>query len=325
MSKRILLLDLDTPCFAAASVAEERTVLVTHVPTGKQKVFKNRTEFKDRLKEKEAFNKLSEYLFEDKQEAEPVSHACVILKNIVSKIEEAVESDETWFFISGKDNFRDSLPLPTKYKSSRAGTIRPLLLTDVKQFAINKYKAEICHFDEPDDRIIYRAYELKAKGFTPIIATIDKDALAYSGLLIYNQDKPEQGIVEIPQLGSLWMDDKKTLRGNGFLWYCAQVTKGDITDSFKPSELAKVKFGDASAYKLLKDCKTEQEALLKVVQQYKEWYPEPFEYTAWDGRAFHDTTWLDVYQMYHRCCRMKAHEFDGLYVVEFAKQYGVQL
>jgi len=61
MSKRILLLDLDTPIFASSAVSETKSVLVTHQPTGKQKVFKNRKEFKELLKQKEKLAKLSEY------------------------------------------------------------------------------------------------------------------------------------------------------------------------------------------------------------------------------------------------------------------------
>jgi hypothetical protein len=324
MSKRILLLDLDTPIFASSAVSETKSVLVTHRPTGKQKVFKNRKEFKELLKQKEKLDKLSEYSIEDKQEAQPIENACHTLKMMIGRVIEDVQADEVMYFISGENNFRDSLPLPIKYKSGRSDTIRPLLLKDVKKFATKKYNAEICHGDEPDDRIIYRSYELKDKGCTPIVATIDKDALAYSGILLYNQDKPKQGIIEIPQLGSLWIDENKKVRGVGFLWFCHQMLIGDQTDTYRPTDLCKIQFGEKSSYKLLENCKTEKEALEVVIQQYEKWYPDEFEYTAWDGNN-HKVTYKDILLLYFRCVRMKSNEFDELNFFEFCQTYGVNL
>lgn len=324
MTKRILIIDLDTPCFAASAVSEDRSVLVTHEPTGLQKSFKTRTEFKEVLKAKQKEDKLPEYSFKDIQEAEPIENACHTLKSMLTRYIDDLEAEEVLYFISGKDNFRDSLPLPTKYKSSRAGTLRPLLLSDVKKFATAKYKATVCHGEEPDDAIIYTAYDLKNKGYDPIILSIDKDSLAYSGLKIYNQDKPEQGIVELPQLGSLWIDDKGKVRGNGFLWYAFQHVLGDKTDSFNPAELADVKYGEKSAYKLLHDCKSEQEVLNKVIQQYKKWYPEPITYIAWDGKEY-TKDYIQIADMYFKCSRMKTDEFDDLDFVKFCNKLGVEL
>jgi hypothetical protein len=323
MNKRILILDLDTPCFAAAAVAEDRSVLVTHVPTGIQKSFKTRTEFKEVLKAKQREDKLSEYSYEDVQVAEPIENACHTLKSMINNYCEALDYEDIQYFISGSNNFRDSLPLPTKYKSSRTGTIRPLLLSDVKKFATAKYKATVCHGEEPDDAIIYTAYDLQRQGYEPILISIDKDSLAYSGLSIYNQDKPEQGIVKIPELGSLWIDDKGKVRGNGFMWYGLQHLLGDKTDSFNPAELAKVKYGEKSAYKLIYECKFEEEVLEKILWQYKKWYPQAVTYIAWNGLV-HTADYLVIADLYFKCCRMKTDEFDDLDFMKFLDKYGVK-
>lgn len=322
MSERVLILDLDTPIYASSAVCEKRTIVVTHTPTGIQKQFENRTAFKALLEQKEKLDQIKDYAIEDIQEPEDVSHGCKILKHMVKNIQEAVQSDSTLFFISGKTNFRDSLELPRKYKSSRANTLRPLLLKDVKQYAINKFNPCICEGEEPDDAIIYRSYELKKQGYTPIISSIDKDCLAYSGLLLFDQDHPERGVVEIPELGSLWIDAKDKVRGNGFLWFCFQAINGDSVDSFKPSELSGKKFGEKSAYKLLNSCKTEKEALEVVLKQYKTWYPEAVTYTAWNGNEY-TKYYLQIADMYFKCCRMKTTADDKLDFVEFCKQYGV--
>ena len=324
MTKRVLLLDLDTPCFAAAAVAEKRSVEVTHNPSGKIKIFKTRTEFKDRLKEKGALDKLEEYSFKDIQIPEPIENACHILKSMVKQIETAVEAEESRFYISGQNNFRDNLELPTKYKSSRTDLIRPVLLKDVRKFALNKFNPEECHLDEADDRIIYRAYEIQQLGYTPIVATIDKDARAYSGIYLYNQDNPDAGINLIPRLGSLYVNEKNAVKGDGFLWYCHQMLVGDSTDSYKPTELAKIKFGEKSSFKALEACKTEKEALETVLDHYRRWYPSEVTYTAWNGEEY-TKNWFEIASLYHKCVRMKETKFDDLNFSTFCKRFDVEV
>lgn len=322
MSERVLVLDLDTPIYASSSVCEKRSIVVTHTPTGIQKQFENRTAFKDLLEQKAKLDKIKDYTVEDIQEPEDVSHGCQILKCMVKNIQAAVQADSTLFFVSGKNNFRDSIELPRRYKSSRENTLRPLLLKDVKQYAISKFQPYICDGEEPDDVIIYRSYELKKQGYTPIVSSIDKDCLAYSGLLLFNQDHPERGIIELPGFGSLWVDAKDKVRGNGFLWFCFQTLNGDSVDTFKPSELSGKKFGEKSAYKLLSACKTEKEALEVVLKQYKTWYPETVTYTAWNGIKY-TKDYVQIADMYFKCCRMKTTADDKLDFIEFCKQYGV--
>lgn len=320
--KKVALIDLDTPIYAASAAIEKRSVLVTHEPTKLQKEFNTRTEFKEVLKAKDKLDKLSEYSFLDKQDPEPIENACQVLKVMIKKIIEQVEPDEVRYYVSGKNNFRDSLELPHKYKGSRANMLRPVHLSDVRKFATNKFKAEVCEYNEPDDAIVYEGYAVKQAGDKPILISVDKDCLAYSGLYVFNQNKPELGEVLIPDLGSLWLDDKNKVRGDGFLWYCLQLQIGDKTDFFVPTDLCNAKFGEKSAYKLLKDSKTEKEALEAVLMQYKKWYPSPITYTAWNGKEY-TKDYVELAQLYHKCCRMQSHEFDQLDFIEFCKQYGV--
>ena len=320
--KKVALIDLDTPVYAAASAVTTRSVLVTHEPTQKKKEFSTRTEFKEMLKSKNKLDKLDDYSFLDQQESEPVENACRVLKTMVKWIVGKIQPDEVQYYISGKGNFRDNLELPTRYKSGRANMIRPTHLADVRRFATHKFHANVCDAYEPDDAIVINGYSVKNDGNKPVIVTIDKDALAYSGLYLFNQDKPELGEVLLPGLGSLWIDNKNKVRGNGFLWYCLQHTTGDRTDTFVPTDLCDAKFGEKSAYKLLKDCATEREALEAVLTQYKKWYPSPVTYTAWNGKE-HTKDYIEIAQLYFRCARMMEHEFDDLNFIEFCNQHGV--
>ena len=321
MSKVIALIDLDTPVYKAAAAVEERGIIVTHSPTGIQKSFSTRTEFKDLLKSKDKIDKLSEYEIEDTQEAEPAEHAFHILNNHIKFILDSFWCDEVVYMISGKTNFRSDLPLPTKYKSNRVG-LKPLLLKQVQTYAWKKYKAIVTQNEEPDDMQVWMGYEILKRGDIPILCTGDKDSKAYSGLSLFNPDKPEEGVRVIPDLASIWEDDKGKVRALGMKQYGLQQMIGDGTDGFKPTDLCGVKFGEKSALKLLEPCKTEKEVLEVVVQQYQKWYPEPFEYTAWNGKKV-ESDWKHMLNLYHACCRMKETKDDPLIAYDFYKRHGV--
>lgn len=324
MSKVIALIDLDTPVYKAAAAVEKRGIIVTHSPTGIQKSFSTRTEFKDLLKSKDKIDKLSEYEIEDTQEAEPAEHAFHILNNHIKFIINSFWCDEVVYMISGKENFRNSLPLPTQYKSNRSNLIRPLLLKDVQKYAWKKYKAIVSDGDECDDMQIYMGYEILKRGDIPVVCSIDKDSKAYSGLSLFNPDKPELGVQVIPDLGVILEDEKGKVRANGIKQYGLQMLVGDSVDGFKPTELCGVKFGEKSAMKLLEPCKTEKEVLEVVVSKYMEWYPTSFEYTAWNGDRI-ESDWKHMLALFHKCVRMKETKNDLVIAEDFYDRYGVKL
>jgi hypothetical protein len=323
MNKTIALFDLDTPIYEACAVCEQRDILVTHTLSSKTKVFKNRTEFKEMLTEKNKLDKIQEYTIEDRQQAEPLSHAVKILKNKIEQVHEYVWQDETEFLISGKDNFRSSLPLPTKYKSTRS-TVRPLLLSELRKYAHKHYGALMTVMEEPDDTQIWRGYEELQKGNKPVIIATDKDSKSYSKLFLFNPSHPEKGVIQIPDVGTIEVDSKNKVRAIGMKQYGLQMLIGDITDAFKPTELCKVKFGEKSALKLLQDLTTEQEILEVVVQKYKEWYPSEFTYTSWDGTTV-ESSYKHMLHLYHCCVRMKEHKTQLPNFESFCTKYGVNL
>lgn len=200
--------------------------------------------------------------------------------------------------------------------------MRPLLRHDCKELIKGKYKAIVIDGEEVDDAVIWMGYEYLAKGYEVVIVTSDKDANAYSGLSLFNYTLAKPEIVLIPELGELHLDDKNKVRGLGFLFYCFQLLNGDSTDNFKPSELSGNKFGEKSAYALLKDCKSKQEALTVVIKQYKEWYPIKFKYKDCFNKK-QDATWLTLISLYHQCVRMKETKDDKLDFKSFALRYGI--
>lgn len=323
MSKVIALIDLDTPIYKSAAACEERGIIVEHTPTGIQKSFSTRTEFKALLKSKNKLDKLDEYTIEDTQEAEPPEHACHLLNNQIKGILDSVWPDEVIYMMSGKTNFRNDLPLPTKYKSNRTA-LKPVLLKQVQTFAWKKFNTIVTSMEEPDDMQVWMGYEILKRGDIPVMVAIDKDAKAYSGLSLFNPDKPELGVIEIPKLGSIYEDDKGKVRALGMLQYGLQQLIGDRIDGFCPADLHKFKFGEKSALKLLENCKTEKEVLESVVGKFQEWFPEPFEYTAWNSEVI-KSDWKHMLGLFHKCCRMKETKDDKLDAVEFYAKFGVSI
>lgn len=323
MQKRVLIFDGDSIAFRASAAIDNRSVLVKHLPSERTKVFKNRTEFKDLLVLKGTEFKPELYEFTDQQDAGSLITACRIMRNQTEGIVQKLDASEVLICLSGESNFRDSLPLPSKYKGQREGAMRPVHLKAAKAFLWKNYPSVLADNREADDDLIIKGYEYLDKGYDPVLASVDKDAFSATGLSLYDFTADNAEVEKVPDFGSLW-DTGKKITGRGFVWLMAQMLMGDNADDWKPSEIAGKKYGEKTAYKLLKDCRTHAEALTKVIQQYKTWYPEPVTYTAWDGREY-TKDYRDIFQMYFYCARMMQHENDKLDAAEFCSKYGVEL
>jgi hypothetical protein len=321
MSKTVLIIDGDIVAFRSAAIAEERSILVTHQPTGIEKSFKNRTEFKKAMKER---NKeiTSDYSVTDVQDAVSPAVCNKTIKQIIENFKKAVQPDSTEIYIGGKGNFRDDLPLPVKYKSHRAGNIRPLLLADAKSYMKRACGALSHDGIEADDVLSIRGYEELAKGNKPVLATFDHDAQGHSGLWVYNFNEENAVPKEIPQLGEIYSKNSD-FHGTGLKMLAAQICGGDRSDGYRAYDLSEVKFGAKKVIDLLQPCQTEKEVLEAVVSQFRKFYPEEFVYTAWDGTE-HKADYKSMLSLYFQCAMMKRTWDDDLDYIKFLNSYGVQ-
>ena len=96
MNKRILLIDGDIIAYLCAAAAEERSILVTHRPTGITKSFKTRTAFKKVMKEK---NKEIEYEKNDESKEKNKNEEIEEIEKIIGPIK-----------VHTKDNSAPSAP-----------------------------------------------------------------------------------------------------------------------------------------------------------------------------------------------------------------------
>ncbi len=317
--KRIAIIDGDIVAYRCAAANETRSVKATHKVTGQVITCPHRTALKAQI---DGIFDITEFDIVDVQSADDVSFAYNAIKTTINALVKSCEADDFEIYISGSTNFRDDLPLPSKYKGSREGLMRPLQLKDCKDYIMRKQKGEIVEGEEADDKIAARQWEgLRSKDQITIACTQDKDANGSEGWL-YNWAKMDAP-VRIKGLGEIHLDDKKELRGTGRKWFYAQLVKGDAVDCFKPCQLSGKKFGDVGCYNLLKDCKTDKECLEAIYGQYLKWYPEPLTYTAWDG-SIHTKNAVDFMNLYAACCHMRRWKGDVLDMRVILTSLGVE-
>lgn len=308
--KSIAVIDGDLLAFKASAANETRSIEALHNPTGRAKVFKHRTEFKETIDLKKF--PLDTFTITDKQEAADLSYALHTVKKMIEGICKVCKTDQYEIYLSGANNFRDTLPLPSKYKGNRDGLMRPIQLTEVKDYLINVHKAEVV-IGEADDKISIRQYD-GVKSKTKIIGcSTDKDSLGTDGW-IYNWDTMEKPML-VKGLGELHIDDKGKVRGHGSKWKYLQWIVGDTIDGLNPCELAKVKFGEKSGYKALVDLQTEKECWQAVHDLYLKWYPESVEYIDQNG-AKCCADYLDIAQVYWDGIHMLRWEGDKVNIRE---------
>lgn len=326
MTQKIaLLIDADLICYRCAAAAEERSINVMHIKSGKQKIFKTRTQFKEFLTEKDFEYKEQDYLIDDIQTAEHISHALNTVKRIYKKLREFTGASVVESYIGGGENFRHKLELPSPYKNNRKDLLKPIHLEEVRDYVV-KYLGTEDHSGrsyEVDDLVSIRAYFYLKNGYKPIIASVDKDSYQAQGCSVLNWTEEDWNIVDIPSVGELYKG-KSGYKGTGLKFLAFQVLFGDRSDTYVPYELSKVKYGATQAYKALKDCNTEKDIIEVLVKEYKKLYPEVVEYVDCHGNQ-QSKDWLDLLRMYWKAAYMQRYENDPCYIDEYVKQYKINL
>ena len=257
--------------------------------------------------------------------------------------------------IGSGDNFRHKLPLCRPYKGTRQETLRPLLLKRVREWAVEELKAidvkprpdgenieadDYCEFYGAKGIQSYR----KTGKFDYIVIASDKDA-TNSGKLLINPDthvgdqNPLRGKFKFPQpmlikstdkcVGDLELVKKSSgseVKGYGFLFLLYQGLLGqDQADNYNAlSHLGRkdIKFGDLSAYKVLKPCTTAKEALEACINTYYELLPEGVQYTTHDGIEM-DVDTMTYMDTYFRVAYMTRSETDTMDFYKLCKAFKV--
>ena len=328
----VAVIDADVIAYKAAAANEKRTIVATHVASGRKKEFKNRTEFKGFL-DGTKFG-LEDFVLQDIQTPESLSFALHTVKCMTETICNGVGTRNYQLVLSGKENFRLSIPLPKQYKSGRDDNIRPIQLSEVRDYML-KFQGAVLAPEgvEADDDLASRKWKgykdaQAGKKVKVVACTIDKDDLGCMGWS-YNWDKMTTPLY-IDGLGELHMEGTK-VKGTGRIWLYCQSVYGDPVDTYKPVDIAnqlatknntkKVMFGDKMAYNLLKDCKTDKQCWEAIYNQYLAWYPDVTYYTDWEGIEQAKDA-VDIWQMYMDCAHMRRWQDDRIDVRKVLTNYG---
>lgn len=321
--KTVLILDGDSIAYKCAAATEKRYIQVKHTPSGVEKIFKNKTEFKSYMQEK-GKEITDKYDIFDCQEPASIAVVLRTIQQHIKKIQKYAQAHRTVIFAGECDNLRLKLDLPSKYKGNRKDNLRPVHLEAAKEYLRTVYKAKMAEGHEVDDACCISAYESLQEGDKAVMFLYDKDQCSFDGvhLILEEESSTEKTFKEMltPDLGYLTYE-KNTVKGFGYKFLAFQWIYGDKTDAFCSYELSKIKFGAKSAYDLLKDLSTKEEVSAAVVQQFKKFYPEPVKYTTWDGREV-EKDWKGFMQMYFMCCRMKRTLDDDLDCFKLLKERG---
>ena len=317
----IVVVDADTLIYQAAAVNEERTISVTHEPTGIVKSFGTRTEFKKMMKDKQK-EITADYLIYDVQTPKDLSCTLHSIDLSINKLESKFPFADFIYCAGDENNFRLDLPLIQRYKSGRDTMLRPKLLKAAHTYFDKKYKPKKANGYEADDLSAILAYKY-SKDKTVILSSADKDSKQFVGLTLWNYTKPDEDPICIQDMHPMNLGSYKQILSYGIPYLAAQLLLGDTTDGFSPTDLCNDGFGTATCLKLLKDCNTPKEVLEAVIKQYQTWFPDTIEYVAWKGEKI-EADWKYILELYFKCARMKTSYDDELNVWEFMEKYNVK-
>lgn len=290
---KTLVCDFDSIIYQSAFQQQKSKCLVTHIESGRDKLWDSKTDFNNWLKTQDKFSK-DEFSFETQYELTGTEgFAFNSMDSKIKNIFNASGCDDFILIMEGPGNFRMQRESKfVKYKASRAA--KPILFNECKQYIKKKYREhlEIAKMVESDDRTVSYSWEgylhALAKGdknASPyVIAYIDKDIPANGRGWMLNYGKLDQGI--------FWNDSIKQVRE-----FATQCLIGDaadevpgiewLSDSIREKYSIKTKgVGAATADKILANCTTEQEINSRVVECYKETHPEDWRERL-DDNAFY--------------------------------------
>lgn len=321
--KKILIIDADLVAYRHAAASEERSVIVKHLKSGKEKEFDNRTAFKSYLELKGIEFDAEQYEFKDVQTAKDISVALGTVKRLIAKLQEFTWCDNTELYLGSGQTFRHKLALPSPYKNNRSNQIRPVHLEDTRKYLIKHWSAESVSDIETDDIVTIRAYEELAKGNIPIIATVDKDSYQSQGVNILDWTKETWKLDLIPDVGEL-RKEKTSIKGTGLKFLAFQTLAGDNADTYCGYELSQVKYGPAKAMKALENAQTEQAVMQILFSEFKRLYPDEFSYTDCHGQD-QKGSWESMLDIYWKCAYMKRSRNDPSDIFSFMNDRGIVL
>jgi hypothetical protein len=267
----VLHLDCDSIPYFGASLQDDNYVIVTHLVSGREMVFKNKTEFKggsnkegvitqsswlgsknleQQAKGKPEFT-LDNFSIEQKKKLKSDKDSC--MSGAISYMKEYLDSillqsgcNSMICYLGGGLNHRHSELLPAIYKGNRVSQERPTLLSACREWVENNYHTIIVENEEVDDRVQREAYKgslyfYEHKKYSAMLGGIDKDGLGLPCLNFCYMKKgpfwtnPNPWVVEDWEVtggvGKIEMQEGKC-RASSLLMIARQLCTIDSADNY---------------------------------------------------------------------------------------------
>lgn len=307
-----LCFDYDPLLYMAGSIGETRSVRIVHRESGDEYEFPSRTAFWGHWKTKKAgwlaeFNKgrktprlPEEFDTFDVQVPEPIERCMHTIKRTIEACKEAVGA-KSYYGYTGKGTvFREDVSTVVKYKGNRDNALRPVHLDALKDYLVKSHAAKIITGIEADDACSIDSHEAWAKWAKSngdehklVLAGVDKDYLQCNAHLLHPFEL--SAVDSYAGFGYLKDTGKAGIKGRGRLWLYQQVMNGDDADNYFANSASTMKWGEKSAYNILKDARNDKEAFEALVKGYKTLYPQPKKITGWRGDEI-EVDWLYMLQ-----------------------------
>lgn len=325
-SKTKICLDADAILYRAAAGAEIKEIICKHA-SGKEFMFKTRTEFYGHYKKKaggwlskNSQYKLEEFEIEDIVTPKPLEVMQKSLDAIIKEITERYDTKLVYGYVGGEGNFRKNIATLQEYKGNRNDLVKPFHFQSAKSYIISEYNCKVIDGIEADDAVAMDAYDAHKNKQSLICAAIDKDFNSCVGTWYNFVNRTE--LIVPPAYGALRLNDKDEPKGYGRVWLYYQILHGDTSDNYSPSVFSDKTSGQMECYNALKDCSDDREAWKAIVDFYKELYPEPKEVTNWKGDTF-VIDWLYVLQEITDLAHMMRWDGDRIIVKDVLDRMGI--
>ncbi|QZI87201.1 hypothetical protein MYOV085v1_p0182 [Vibrio phage 355E48.1] len=236
---------------------------------------------------------------------------------------------------------RHSVLTPHQYKSERPED-RPLLLTEARQYLVDKYDTyitpELFESDEIVDAVAAKDYDKARKTGSKlkvVKSAQDKDAKSKRGILFdwnksFHFDNPQCWHIPAFDEGVGHIELKKgKIKGGGAVFFAYQLLMEDTADEYSPRKYLPKDFahfgkgyGDTAFYKDFAPLKTSKEVFQLVVDKYFEWFPYGLQYNAWDRTEVDEDT-LSYLQKHFQLAWMLEGREDKTTVMDILDEFEV--
>ena len=324
--KRILCFDYDAVIHRSSAMAQKRSIICTHVPTGDDYTFKTRTEFYGHHKKKAggwlAEQKgllLEDFEIHDVVTPEPLENALRTVKVTINGILEKFDCDDYYGYVGGSENFRLDIATLQPYKGNRTAD-KPVHHAACKDYVLANHNARVANGRESDDCLVSDAYSAMKEKRPWLGVIAEKD---YKGCEGDWYDYTKKDMKKVRGFGKLWRG-ADGIDGHGRMFKYYQVCSSDDSDNYWAHCFSDKENGPVTAYNALKDCKNDTEAFLAMKEHFMYLYPEPKIITNFRGDSF-EIDWFYVMNEMFQLAHLQRWKDDRINLKTAFKGLGIEV